>query len=42
MFEFVKRIFVAAMMLFGCNLSNVNSLKCISINNQEYKVDDDQ
>ena len=25
-------------MFFGCNLSNVNSLKCISINNQECKV----
>ena len=26
------------MMFFGCNLSNVNSLKCVSINNQECKV----
>ena len=26
------------MLFFGCNLSNVNSLKCISINNQECKV----
>ena len=26
------------MMLFGCNLSSVNSLKCVSMNNQEYKV----
>ena len=23
---------------FGCYLSNVNRLKCISMNNQEYKV----
>ena len=27
-----------AMMFFGCNLSNVNSLKCISMNNHECKV----
>ena len=26
------------MLFFGCNLSNVNSLKCISRNNQECKV----
>ena len=26
------------MMLFGCSLSNVNPLKCISLNNQECKV----
>ena len=38
MFGFVKPIFVSAMMFFGCNLSNVNSLKCISVNNQECKV----
>ena len=38
MFVFIKQIFVSPMMLFGCNLSNVNSLKCISINNQECKV----
>ena len=25
-------------MFFGCNLSNVNSLKCISMKNQEWKV----
>ena len=38
MFEFVKRIFVSAMMLFVCNLSWVNPLECVSINNQECKV----
>ena len=38
MFGFVKRIFVSAMMFFGCNLSSVNSLECVSINNQECKV----
>ena len=30
--------FVSAMIFFGCNLSNVNPLKCVSMNNQECKV----
>ena len=38
MFGFVKKIFVSAMMFFGCNLSSVNPLECISLNNQECKV----
>ena len=38
MFTFVKRIFVSTMMFFGCNLSSVNPLKCVSMNNKEYKV----
>ena len=38
MFEFVKRIIVSVMMFFGCNLSSVNPLKCLSINNQECKL----
>ena len=38
MFGFVKRVFASAIMFFGCNLSSVNSLECISINNQECKV----
>ena len=38
MFGFVKPIFVSAMMFFGCNVSNVNSLKCVSMNNQECKI----
>ena len=38
MFEFVKQIFISAMMFFSCNLPSVNSLKCISMNNQECKV----
>ena len=38
MFEFVKQIFISAMMFFSRNLLSVNSLKCISINNQECKV----
>ena len=25
-------------MFFGCNLSSINPLKCVSMNNQEFKV----
>ena len=38
MFGFVKWIFGSTMMLFGCNLSTVYPLECVSMNNQEYKV----
>ena len=38
MFEFVKQIFILAIMFFSCNSSSVNSLKCISMNNQKCKV----
>ena len=38
MFGFVKRIFVSVMMFFGCNLSSVNPLEWVSMNNQECKV----
>ena len=38
MFRFVKQLFVSAMMFFGCNLSSVKSLECVSISNQECKV----
>ena len=38
MFGFVKRIFVSAMMFFGCNLSSVNPLECVSMNNQKCKL----
>ena len=38
MFGFVKQTFISAIMFFGCNLSSVNQLKCISMNNQERKV----
>ena len=38
MFGFIKEcFFFANMMFFGCNLPSVNSLKCISMNNQECK-----
>ena len=38
MFEFVKRILVSAMIFFGCNLTSINPLECVSMNNQECKV----
>ena len=38
MFRFVKQIFVSAMMVFGCNLSSMNLLECVSKNHQECKV----
>ena len=34
----IKKCFFATMMFFGRNLSNVNSLKSVSMNNQECKV----
>ena len=37
MFEFIKQIFIWTIIFFG-NLSNVNSLGCISMKNQECKV----
>ena len=37
MFRFIKQIFISAMMFFG-NLSHANSLKCISMKNEECKV----
>ena len=38
MFRLITRIFVSTIMFFGCNLSSVNSLECVSMNNQECKV----
>ena len=38
MFRFIKPIFVSIMMLFGCNLSSMNPLECVSMKNQECKV----
>ena len=37
-FKFIKQIFFSTLIFFGYNLSNVNSLECVSINNQECKV----
>ena len=38
MFGFVKKVFVSAVMLFGCNVSRENSLGCVSMSNQECKA----
>ena len=38
MFRFVKQIFVSAIIFFGCNLSSVNPLEFVSMNNQKCKV----
>ena len=38
MLRFTKQIVVSAIMRFVCNLSNVNSLKCVSMSNQECKI----
>ena len=37
MFKFVKQIFISEMMLFS-SVPSVNSLECVSMNNQECKV----
>ena len=31
-------MFFTAMIIFGCNILNVNPLKCASMNNQECKI----
>ena len=36
MFGFIKKVFVVAMTFF--NLSNVNSLECVLMNNQKRKT----
>ena len=36
MFGFIKKCFFTVMTFF--NLSNVNSLECVSMNNQEFKI----
>ena len=38
LFGFIKKYFFTAITVFNFNLSNVNSLKCVSINNQECKI----
>ena len=37
MFRFIKQIFISALTYFS-NLSNVNSLECISMKSQECRV----
>ena len=38
MFRFIKKYFFTAMKFFSCNVLNVNSLECVSMNNQECKI----
>ena len=38
MFKFIKKCFFTTMTFFNFNLSNVNSLKCVLMNNQECKT----
>ena len=38
MFEFIKKYFFTAMTFFNFTLPNVNSLECVSMNNQECKI----
>ena len=38
MFGFIRTIFFTAMTIFSCNVLSVNPLKCVSMNNQEYKI----
>ena len=38
MFKSVKETFILAMMFFSSNLTSVNSLSCISMNNQTCKA----
>ena len=38
MFEFIKKCFFTAMTCFSFNLSNLNSLGCVLMNNQECKI----
>ena len=38
MFEFIKIVFFTAMSFFSSNVLNVNSLECVSMNNQECKI----
>ena len=35
MFGIFNKVLVSAMTFFGCNLSNFNSLKCVSMSNQQ-------
>ena len=38
MYKFVKQVFFPAMTFFSFNPLNVNSLECVSMNNQECKI----
>ena len=38
MFGFIKKVFSVAMTFFSFNPLSVNSLECVSVNNQECKI----
>ena len=38
MFRFIKEVFFTAITFFSYNVLNVNSLECVSMNNQECKI----
>ena len=38
MLGFIKKCFFKAMTDFGCSVLGVNSLECVSMNNQECKI----
>ena len=38
MFRFIKKVIFVAMTFYNFNPSNVNSLECVSMNNQEFKT----
>ena len=38
MLGFIKKCFITAITFFGYNVLNVNSLECVSMNNQECKT----
>ena len=38
MLGFIKKRFFTAITFFSCRVLNVNSLKCVSMNNQECKI----
>ena len=38
MFGFIKKCFFKAMTFFSYNILNLNSLECVSMNNQECKI----
>ena len=38
MLGFIKKCFFTIITFFTCNTLNVNSLKCVSMNNQKFKI----
>ena len=38
MFGFIKKVFFKVMTFFSFNVLNVNSIECVSMNNQECKI----